>query len=422
MVKYKAVNSRVTSNTAVRINSMAAQETLSMDGNAAVAEAVKQVNPDVVVAHPVTPAAGMIDKIASFVADGHLETEMVNVESGGSALSGCIGASAAGGRVFTATASQELASMHETLFIASSLRLPLVMGIANRSLAAPANYRSDHSDTSAQRDCGWVQFYCDSPQEAYDNLIQAYKVAEHTDVRTPVMVAMDGWETSGTPGTIVLEDTEEIGNFVGKCSPSYSLLDSENPISVGVYSSQDYYFEHKANQLQGIHHARKVIKDVGKEFGDRFGRYYGYFESYKMEDADTALLLMNSPAIAAKETVDDLRSQGENVGLLKLRVFRPFPYNELSETLSGLKAVAVLDRVFAPGTLGGPLFIETRSALYNISNGSGNGQQPMIFPYIYGLGGRNIDKDDLELVYKEIKEKYETAESVNEVKFINLRQ
>jgi len=397
---------------------MATQEIRSLDGNAAIAEAVKQVNPDVVVAHPAAPAAGMIDKIAAFVADGHLETELVNVESGESAISGCIGASAAGGRVFTATASQELTSMQEMLFIASSLRLPLVMGITNQALAAPGNNRNDHSGTIAQRDCGWIQFYCDSPQEAYDNLIQAYKIAEHSDVRIPVMVAMDAWETSGLPGATVIEEAEEIGNFIGKCSPPYSLLDSENPVTIGSYASQDYYFEHKANQLQGIENTRKIIKDVGSEFGDRFGRYYGYFESYKMEDADYALLMMNSPALAAKEAVDRLRSQGEKVGLLKLRVFRPFPYKELKETLAGLKAVAVLDRVFAPGTLGGPLFDETRSALYDHTSG----QRPLILPYIYGLGGRDIGKEDLDSIFKEIKEKPESTESEIEVKLINLRQ
>ena len=386
-----------------------------MDGNSATAEAVKQVNPDVVVVQPITPATPIVEKISSFVANGQMDTEIVDVESGQSAISGCIGASAAGGRVFTASASQGLVSMHEVLYITASLRLPIVAGVVNRALSAPANLYADHSDAMAERNCGWLQFFCENPQEAYDNLIQAYKVAEHMEVRTPVMVSMDGFLTSHSQENLYIEETGEVNEFVGKFNPVFSLLDSEHPVTMGSNAASDYYFEHKVNQLQGMKEARKVIKEVGREFGDRFGRYYGYFEAYKMEDADRAVVLMGSAAGTAKETVDQLRTQGEKVGLLKLRVFRPFPYQELKETLSDLNSIAILDRSFNPGTPGGPLCNEIKAALYDAR------QKPLVFPYIYGLGGRDIGVNDIAAIFKEIKEKSEKDEFILEVKYIGLR-
>jgi pyruvate ferredoxin oxidoreductase alpha subunit len=387
-----------------------------MDGNSAIAEAVKQVNPDVVVVNPITPATPIVEKIAAFVANGQMDTEIVDVESGHSAISGCIGASAAGGRVFTASAAQGLVSMHEILYITASLRLPIVAGVANRALSAPENIYADHSDAMAERSCGWLQFFCENPQEAYDNLVQAYKVAEHMEVRTPVMVGMDGFLTSHSRENLYIEETGEVDEFVGKFNPVFSLLDSEHPVTVGSNASLDYYFEHKVNQLQGMEEARKIIKEVGREFGDRFGRYYGYFEAYKMEDANHAVVLMGSAAGTAKETVDQLRNQGEKVGLLKLRVFRPFPYRELKETLSDLNSIAILDRAFNPGTLGGPLYNEIRAALYDTR------QKPLVFPYIYGLGGRDIGVNDIAGIFKEIKEKSGKDEFISEVKYIGLRE
>jgi pyruvate ferredoxin oxidoreductase alpha subunit len=406
----------------------------AMSGNAAMAEAVKQITPDVVMAHPVTPASDVIETIAAFVADGEIDAEFVNAESAISAISGCIGASSAGGRVFTATASQDLASMHELLMVAASLRLPVVAAIANRALAAPENIQADHSDTMAQRDNGWIQIYCENPQEAYDNLIQAFKIAEHSDVRTPVMVGMDGFVTSHSIENLTVEDASEIGEFVGKFESTYSLLDSENPVTVGSFAMSDYYFEHKVNQLQGIENSRQVIKEVGREFGDRFGRYYGHFEAYKLDDADYAFIVMSSASGTAKEAVDQLRKQGEKVGIIKLRVFRPFPYLELKENLSDLKAIAVLDRSMSPGGYGGPLFSEIRSALYDSE------KKPMVFSYIYGLGGREINPGHFKQILDEIKQNFRSQESKedeliedhegkpnnnkpnnNEVRFVNLR-
>jgi len=389
-----------------------------LDGNRAAAKAVKQAKPDVVLMHSVIPAAPIDETIASLVANGHMDAEILNVESGHSALSACIGASAAGGRVFTSTASQALAQMHEMLFIASSLRLPIVLAAANRTLSSPQNTHADHSDTMSQRDCGWIQIYCENPQEVYDCIIQAYKIAEHQDVRTPVMVAMDGWVTSHSKENIHIAESSEVDEFIGKFSAAHTVLDSENPVTIGSMARADYYFEHKINQLQGIENARKVIKDVGKEFGNRFGRYYGYFESYKMDDADFAVLIMSSASGTAKEAVDRMRQQGEKVGLLKLRVFRPFPYKELLEPLTGLKAIAVLDRFLSPGTPAGPLFNEIRSALYDCDEE----RRPLVFPYIYGLGGRDIDITNIEAIFKEIKVNTETVETKIETTFVNLRQ
>jgi pyruvate ferredoxin oxidoreductase alpha subunit len=356
----------------------------------------------------------MMESIASFVANGQIDTEILNVESGQSAMSGCIGASAAGGRVFTASAA--LTSMQETLYIASSLRLPIVVGVVNRALSAPENIYADHSDIMAERNCGWLQFFCENPQEAYDNLIQAYKVAEHIKVRTPVMVGMDGFVTSHSRENIYIEETEQVSEFVGKFNPVFSVLDSEHPVTIGFNTSPDYYFEHKINQQQGMDEAKKIIKEVGREFGDCFGRYYGHFEAYKMDDANHAVVLMGSAAGTAKETVDQLRNRGEKIGLLKLRVFNPFPYRELKETLSSLTSIAVLDRTFNSGAQGGPLYNNIRTALYDMR------EKPMVFPYIYGLGGRDISVNDFAVIFKEIKEKSAEDDFNLEVKYIRLRE
>jgi pyruvate ferredoxin oxidoreductase alpha subunit len=387
-----------------------------LSGNSAIAEAVKQVHPDVVVGYPITPSTSILENIASFVADGQMDIELINAESDHSAISACIGAAAAGGRVFSATASQGLALMHEILFIASSLRLPIVTAVTNRALSAPINIHADHSDAMAQRDSGWIQIFSENAQEAYDNVIQAFKIADHPEVKTPVMVGLDGFITSHTMTNVLMEKTAEISDFVGKCCPAYSLLDTDNPVTVGSLDTSDYYFEQKIHQTRGIENARKIIKEVGKEFGDRFGRYHGYFEPYKLDDADYAFVLMSSSAGAAKELVDELRSKDEKVGLLKLRVFRPFPYRELQEALSHVKAVAVLDRVLTPGTFGGPLFCEIRSALYDLE------KKPYVFPYIYGLGGRDISVSHFRELFKELEEKSREKVGINaEVGFINLK-
>ncbi len=387
-----------------------------LSGNDAIAEAVRQVRPDVVTGYPVTPASPITEALAHHIANGRMDAELVNTESDHSSMSACIGASAGGGRVFTATASQGLAFMHEILFVAASLRLPIVAAVTNRALSAPINVHPDHSDAMAQRDTGWIQLFSENAQEAYDNIIQAFKIAEHPEVKTPVMVGLDGFITSHTLTNLLVEDNPEVADFVGKCQPDYSLLDHQSPVSAGSMDTPEYYFEHKVNQLQGIETARKIIKDVGKEFGHRFGRYYGNFESYKLDDADVAVVMMSSGAGTAKEVVDQLRAKGEKVGLLKLRVFRPFPHRALKERLSHLKAVAVLDRSFAPGSFGGPLFNEIRCALYDAE------ERPAVHPYIYGLGGRDITRQHLRDLFASLADTGRETEPVEiETGYINLR-
>ncbi len=389
-----------------------------LSGNSAVAEAVKQVRPDVAVNYPVTPTTPISEEIASFIANGQMDAELMNTESDHSSISACIGASAAGGRTFTASSSQGLAMMHEILFIAASFRLPIVMAVGNRALAAPTNIHTDHGDSMAQRDCGWIQLYSANAQEAYDNTIQAFKIAEHADVKNPIMVCMDGFITTHTMTNVQVENNSRITEFVGKYVPHYSLLDIENPTTIGTITDNDIYFEHKVNQLQGMEQARTVIKDVGKEFGHLFGRYYGSYESYKLDDAQHAIVLIGSAAGTVKEQVDQLRAKGEKVGLLKLRVFRPFPHREIREALAHLKSIAVLDRSLNPGGYGGPLFNEIRSALYDLEN------RPAIFPYIYGLGGKDLSVGHLEEVFSHIQRKeteMEKMENQYEPMFINLR-
>jgi len=387
-----------------------------MDGNSAAAEAVKQVNPDVVVILPITPATPMMEKIASYVANGRMDTEVLNIESAYSAISSCIGASAAGGRVFIPTASQGLVSMDEILYIGASLRLPIVAGITNRALSAPENIFADHSDAMAVCNCGWLQFFSENPQEIYDNLIQAFKIAEHPEVRTPIMVGMDGFITSHSIENITIEESGDIAGFVGKYKAPISLLDSEHPLTVGSYSTEDYYFEQKINQFHGIEEAKKTIKEVGREFGDLYGRYYGFFESYKLEDAEMGVILMGSSTGTAKVAIDRLRNEGEKVGLLKIRVFRPFPGQELIEALSNLSAIAVLDRAMIPGARGGPLFNEILNALYYVEN------KPLAFSYIYGLGGRDLKVNDIKEVFTEIKEKVDSDEIFFDTNYIGLRK
>ncbi len=386
-----------------------------LTGNAAVSFAVMQLKPDVVTSCPVTPSASIIENIAVAIANGELDCEILHLESEYSAISACIGASAAGGRVFTATASRGLSLAQEALFQLASLRLPVVIAVTNRAISAPLNIFADHSDSMAQRDCGWIQIYSENPQEAYDNTVQAMKIAEHPDVRTPVMICLDGFITSHAMENVWVEERDEVVDFVDRCPPTYSLLDTDHPVTLGSVAMPDYYFEHKINQEQGIENSRKVIKEVGKEFGDRFGRYYGNFETYKLEDAEYAIVVIGSSAGTAKEVTDYLRAKNEKVGILKLRVFRPFPYKELREALDGLKAIAVLDRSMSPGGYGGPLFTEIRSALFDLD------KKPVVLPFIYGLGGRDLKTKHIDEIFMGLKSFEDNGKKEAEISFINLR-
>ena len=387
-----------------------------LNGNQTIAEAARQIDPDVVAAYPITPSTAIVETIASFRADGLIKGEFVCPESEHSAMSICIGAASAGGRVMTATSSQGLALMWEMLYIAAGLRLPIVAAIANRALSAPINIHGDHSDTMGARDSGWIQIYSEDCQEAYDNFIQAFRIGEHPDVLTPVLVGLDGFIISHSSEVVQVEDDAAVKKFIGEFKPPYPLLDTSRKFTVGPIDFTDYYFEHKRSQIEGIENSPRVIEEVGKEFGRTFGRTYGFFEEYRTDDAELCIVVMSSAAGTGKDAVDDLRAEGKKIGLHKPRVFRPFPHRQIAEALKKMKAVAVLDRSSAPGAFGAPLFTEVRSALYDYE------KRPKMVNYVYGLGGRDIKVEH----FKDVARKLETIAATGKVDemlgYINLRE
>jgi pyruvate ferredoxin oxidoreductase alpha subunit len=387
-----------------------------LNGNQTIAEATRQIDPDVIAAYPITPSTAIVETIAQFRADGQISGEFVCPESEHSAMSVCIGAAAAGGRVMTATASQGLALMWEMLYIAAGLRLPIVAAIVNRSLSAPINIHGDHSDTMGARDAGWIQIYSENCQEAYDNFIQAFRIAEHLDVRTPVLVGLDGFIISHSAEVVQVEEDAAVRKFIGAYQPVYPLLDTSRKLTVGPIDFTDYYFEHKRNQIEGIENSPRVIEEVGQEFGKIFGRSYGFFEEYRMEDAELCIVVMSSAAGTAKDAVDELRSQGKKIGLVKPRVFRPFPHEKIAAALKKMKAVAVLDRSSSPGAFGAPLFTEIRSALYDST------QHPKIVNYVYGLGGRDIKIEHFKEVAAKLEKIAATGRVDEMLGYLNLRE
>ncbi|MGB8951526.1 MAG: hypothetical protein WCC06_02500 [Candidatus Aminicenantales bacterium] len=387
-----------------------------LNGNQTIAEAARQIDPDVIAAYPITPSTAIVEIIAQFKADGLITGEFVCPESEHSAMSVCIGAAAAGGRVMTATSSQGLALMWEMLYIAAGLRLPIVAAIANRALSAPINIHGDHSDTMGARDSGWIQIYSENCQEAYDNFIQAFRIAEHLEVRTPVFVGLDGFIISHSTEVIQIEDDREVQKFIGEYQPVYPLLDTSRKITVGPIDFTDYYFEHKRSQIEGIDNSPAVIEQVGREFAEKFGRSYGFFEEYRMDDAETAIVVMSSAAGTCKDAVDAMRQEGVRIGLLKPRVFRPFPYLKIAEVLKGMKAIAVLDRASSPGAFGAPLFTEIRSALYDCS------ERPRVVNYVYGLGGRDINIEHFQEVGAKLEKIRKTGKVEEMCGYINLRE
>lgn len=366
-----------------------------LSGNEAIAKAMMQIDPDVVAAYPMTPSTEVPQYFAQYVNNGEVHTEFIHVESEHSAMSACIGASAAGGRVMTATSSNGLALMWEMLYIAASMRLPIVLAAVNRTLSGPININNDHSDTMGARDTGWIQLYSENAQEAYDNFIQAVRISENSDVKLPIMVCYDGFVTSHAVENITILDKEEVKSFVGDYVPQNSLL-METPISMGALDGSQYYFEHKRLQVEGMYGAKKVIPKVSAEFEKLTGRKYGFFEEYMMEDAEVAIVIMSSSAGTAKAVVNDLRSKGIKAGLIKVRVFRPFPGGEIAQALKGVKSVAILDKVDSYATTGGPLFKEVRSALYGVADGK------IAVSYIYGIGGRDVTTYQIKKVFDDL--------------------
>jgi len=373
-----------------------------MSGNEAIAVAMRQINPDVMGAFPITPSTEIPQYFSKYIADGKVDTEFVAVESEHSAMSTCIGAAAAGARAITATSSAGLALMWELLYVAASSRLPITMAVVNRALTGPININCDHSDSMGCRDAGWIQIYAENNQEAYDNYIQAMPISEYC--RLPIMICQDGFITSHAVENIELLDDADVKEFVGEYDPENYLLKAENPLAVGPYGVSPYYMEIKKGQAEAMKQAKKRILEVGEAYEKVSGRRYGFFEEYRMDDAEAAVVVIGSSAGTGKDAVDLLREEGKKVGLIKLRVFRPFPMEELAEALSKVKAVAVMDKSEGFSACGGPVFAETRSALYDLK------ERPMAVNYVYGLGGRDVTIETYEEIYGSLFEMIETGQ------------
>lgn len=361
---------------------MSIRERLS--GNEAIATAMRQINPDVFAMFPITPSTEIPQYYAQYVADGRVDTEFICVESEHSSLSACLGAEAAGCRAVTATSSAGLSFMNEVLYVAASSRLPVVLAVACRALTGPININHDYSDSMAERDSGFIQIYAENNQEVYDNYLMAHRIAEHPDVRLPLMVCEDGFITSHAIENIELEEDDAVKKFVGEYHPENYLLKAENPLAVGPYGVSNYYMEARVAQAHAMMNAKQVILDVAADFEKTFGRKYGLFEEYMMEDADIALVIMGSSAGTAKTAVDSLRAQGIKAGLIKVRVFRPFPAEEIAKCLVNAKAVAVMDKSEGFSGCGGPLFAEISGAMIN------EDKRPKIVDVVFGLGGRDF--------------------------------
>ena len=381
--------------------------------NEAMAEAMRQINPDVVAAYPITPSTEIVQIFSQFVADGLVDTEFVPVESEHSAASACTGAAAAGARVMTATASQGLALMNEVLFVTAGLRLPMVICEIARTLSAPINIHCDHSDTMDQRDTGWMQFYAEDSQEAYDLVIQAMKISEEAFL--PAMVSADAFILSHSLQRIDMLEDKEVQSFIGKHKTPYNLLDMNNPITIGPLDLQDYYFEHKRSEAEAMREAGKSVKKVFKDFGDKFKRKYNLIEEYKMKDARRAIVIMGSTAGTAKEVVDNLRADGEKVGMVKVCVFRPWPTEEINKALKNVDYLAVMDRAEGMSGFGAPLFTEIRSSLYD------GEKKPDTYGYVYGLGGRDVPTDDIKKVFDDLK-KAENGKKLARNSYLGVRE
>ena len=387
-----------------------------MSGNEAVSYAIRQVNPDVMPAFPITPSTEIPQMVSTYIANGEMDTEFIPVESEHSSMSAAIGAEAAGARSLTATSSAGLALMWEELLLAASNRLPLALTLVNRTLSGPININCDHSDGMGARDTGWIQIYAENNQEAYDNFIQAYPIAEDKRVHLPIMICQDGFITSHAVENIELMEDELVKDFVGEYEPEEYLLNPGKPIAVGPYSVTNYAMEAKKNQETALENAKEVILEVAKKFKEISGREYGFFEEYKTEDADYIMLLMGSAAGTAKEAVDHLREQGKKVGVLKLRVFRPFPAEEIAKALKGCKAVAIMDRCESYNGNGGPLGSEVTAGLYR--------SKVMIeaVNYIYGLAGRDFTVNEVYDIFAELEEAVENGKKVEQYQYIGLRK
>ncbi len=387
-----------------------------MSGNEVVSYAIRQINPDVMPAFPITPSTEIPQMVSTYIANGEIDTEFIPVESEHSSMSAAIGAEAAGARSLTATSSAGLALMWEELLLAASNRLPVALALVNRTLSGPININCDHSDSMGARDTGWIQIYAENNQEAYDNFIQAYPIAEHESVHLPIMICQDGFITSHAVENIELIEDNYVKKFVGTYTPEEFLLNPSKPISVGPYSISSYAMEAKKNQEIALENAKAVILEVAKKFKKISGREYGLFEEYKTKDADYIMFIIGSAAGTAKQAVDELRTCGKKVGVLKLRVFRPFPAKEIANALKGCKAVAIMDRCESYNGNTGPLGSEVTSALFN------NKVIIDTVNYIYGLAGRDFTVDETKAVFSELEDMVVNGKKIEQHKYIGLRK
>jgi len=404
------------------------QETIGLNGDEAVAYAAKQCDVDVVAAYPITPQTIIVEKFSEYVANGETKTEFVCTESEHSALTACLAASATGVRTFTASASAGLALMHEILFVTSGSRAPVVMAIANRALSSPLNIHGDHSDSMAARDSGWIQIYVENAQEAYDSIIQAFRIAEDTSVSLPTLVGLDGFTLSHTLENVNVLSDEAVKQFVGERQIPTVLthegktvpykLDPDNPMTMGPIALQNYYFEFKRQQEEGMKNALEKIGEINDEYASLTGRRYGngLIENYKLDDAEIAVICVGSTSGTMKVIVDKLREEGIKAGLLRLRTFRPLPVDDLRKNLKNIKAIAVMDKSMSFGGLGGAVFHEVRHALYDEPS------HPPIINYIYGLGGRDSSPKELQKIFDELVQIAKTGKIGSQVRYLGLRE
>ena len=386
-----------------------------MSGNEAVAHALKQINPDVMPAFPITPSTEIPQFVASMVANGEIDTEFIPVESEHSSMSAAIGASSAGARTLTATSSCGLALMWEVLYVAASNRLPILMEVVNRALSGPININAEHSDSMGARDSGWIQIYAENNQEVYDNTLQAYRISEHPDVKLPIMICQDGFITSHAVENINLVEDEAAKAFVGTYEPEHFLLKENERMAVGPYAVSPYCMEAKRAQAQAMINAKRVILEVAAEYEKISGRKYGFFESYHLEDAEYAVVAIGSACGTIKDAIDLLRKQGIKAGLLKVRVFRPFPGEEMAEALRGCKAVAIMDRCEGYNGNGGPLGAELTAAMYRAK------LTAQTVNLIYGLSGRDVKVSDAQEVFRKLKALADGENLFGEYPYLGLR-
>ena len=391
---------------------MAIRERLS--GNEAIAFAMKQINPDVMGAFPITPSTEIPQYFASYVDNGEVDTEFIAVESEHSAMSTCIGAEAAGARAVSATSSCGLCYMTEMLYIAASDRLPITLAVSCRALSGPININNDHSDAMGVRDAGWIMLFAETNQEAYDNYLMAMRIAE--SVNLPIMICQDGFITSHAIENIDLVETEDVKKFVGERPLDHYLLKKDESMAVGAYATPVYYMEAKRAQAQAMIDAKDSINKISKEFGDLTGRYYDLIEKYEMDDAEVAVVMIGSSAGTAKDTINEMRQAGHKVGLVKIRAFRPFPGEEIVDAIKGLKAVAIMDKDDGFNGHCGPMYAEVCASLVS------RGVSVKAINYIYGLGGRDVKVSSIEKVFGELEKIAETGNVGETYRYLEVRE